>query len=117
MVDLVACLSTGKGSWKNVTSVIEGDDWDNIFLITNEFGKKNFTKDGVELIVVDRDQTISDLSEEIRKKLSGGIEGTEVALNFESGTGKEHMALLNAVMQLGFGFRLVSVEYGDIEVY
>ena len=42
MTDFVACLSTGKGTWGNVKRIIEEGEWDNILLITNDFGKENF---------------------------------------------------------------------------
>ena len=37
MTDLIACLSTGKGTWEHVARVINCMEWNNIFLITNEF--------------------------------------------------------------------------------
>ena len=40
--------------------------------------------------------------------LSEKIVGTEVALNMISGTGKEHMALLSAVLKSGLGVRIVA---------
>ena len=42
MADLVACVSTGKGTWLQVAGLIKRQEWDNIFLITNQFGKENF---------------------------------------------------------------------------
>jgi len=38
MTDLVAFLSTGKGSWAQVSSVINGEDWKKVYLLTNDFG-------------------------------------------------------------------------------
>ncbi len=98
MTDLIACLSTGKGTWIHVKGVISGCEWDNIFLITNEFGREKFSSEKkVELLVVD-------------KQLKDKISGTEAALNLASGTGKEHMAILSAVLKLGLGVRLVALE-------
>ena len=116
MTDLVACLSTGKGTWGNVKRVIEDGDWENIFLITNDFGKENFSNDKkCELIVVDARQPMPDLIEAIRKGLDGKVKGPEVALNLISGAGKEHMALLSAIMKLGLGFRLMALTTDGIK--
>jgi len=110
MTDLVACLSTGKGTWTHVKGVISGCDWDNIFLITNEFGRAKFSSEKkVELIVVDSNKPLLELVEDIKKQLKDKINGTEVALNIVSGTGREHMAILSAVLKLGLGVRLVAL--------
>ena len=52
MPELIACLSTGKGTWKEVTAVMNQHDWEGIYLITNDFGKEKFTslKKGTEVI-------------------------------------------------------------------
>ena len=39
MTDLIACISSGKGTWGHVARIIDGQEWNNIFLITNDFGK------------------------------------------------------------------------------
>src|SRR3989344_3891917 len=70
MPTLVACLSTGKGTWGHVSKLIETHPWDKIFLVTNEFGKENFTKNSkTELILVDPNQGIKELQQDIYSKL------------------------------------------------
>ena len=109
MTELIACLSTGKGTWAQITDLIESEEWERVFLITNEFGKENFsTKENVELLVIDQNKEIQELIDEIMNKLKEKITGTEVAINFISGTGKEHMALFSAIMKLGVGIRVVT---------
>ena len=110
MTQLIACLSTGKGTWKEVTSLINSENWDSIFLITNDFGKEKFTSMSkkTEMIVFNFDQDLKQLRDEIKLKLKPKIRGTEVAVNFVSGSGKEHMALVSALLQLGVGIRFVT---------
>ncbi len=109
MADLVACLSTGKGTWGHVSRLINDQEWDNIFLITNEFGKDNFTIDKkAEMIVVNPNKTITALVEDIKNALDGKLSG-DVAVNLISGSGKEHMALLSALLKLGVGIRFVAL--------
>ena len=44
MSELIACLSTGKGTWGHVGRIVQEEQWTKILLITNEYGKENFTK-------------------------------------------------------------------------
>ena len=87
-------------------------------MITNQFGRDNFTTfpETVHLIVVNLDLDISTLIEEMKLQLRDKISDFEVALNFVSGSGKEHMALLEAVLELGFNFRLVAIVNNQMEV-
>lgn len=115
MTELIACLTTGKGTWGYTAKLIGSHSWDNIFLVTNEFGNERFSCDKeVHKIVVDTGKPLKELAEEIRKKLYGKIRGTEVALNIISGTGKEHMALISAILKLGLALRLVEIDNGEI---
>lgn len=104
-MELVALLSSGKGSWGQVAGVIKEGEWDNIFLIGDEFAKKFSTKEKHEFLQIDTDKQIKDLKEEILDKLKGKIKGAEVALSIASGNGKEHMALISALLSLPVGIR------------
>ncbi|MBI2105386.1 hypothetical protein HYT56_00945 [Candidatus Woesearchaeota archaeon] len=116
MPTLIACLSTGKGTWGHVSRLIKENNWNNIFLITNEFGKENFTKsENTELILINQDQGIKELAEEIHSKLKNKIKDSEVAINLVSGTGKEHTAILSAILKLGLGIRLVALTKNGME--
>ncbi len=55
------------------------------------------------------------LVEQLRKQLEGKISDFEVGLNLVSGTGKEHMVVLEAVLELGLNFRLITVNNGHVE--
>jgi len=110
MPTLIACLSTGKGTWGHVSRLIEENEWDKIVLITNDYGKENFNKnDRTELIAVNIDIGIKELRDEMYNILKEKIKDTEVAVNFISGIGKEHMALISALLRLGIGIRLVAL--------
>lgn len=107
MTDLVCCLSTGKGTWGEVSRLIQQYHWRNIFLITNSFGKEKFTlQRPANYIVLDLNADPLTLSKEIDTALRGKLSG-DVAINFSSGTGSEHMALLAALIRQGVGLRMV----------
>ena len=110
MTDLVACLTSGEKSWAHVARLAKEQDWNNIFIITNELGRKNFKADkSVKFIVIDSAKPVFELIEDIKKGLTGRITDLEVALNLVSGNGKEHMAILSALLKLGVGVRLMAV--------
>lgn len=110
MTDLIACLSTGKGTWGHVSRLIQDGEWEKIFLVTNAFGKENFTPEKEsEFLVVEPNKGLNELRDDIYNKLKERIKGSEVGLNIVSGTGKEHMALVSAVLKLGIGVRLVAL--------
>ena len=110
MTDLVACLSSGEKSWAHVARMTKELDWKKIFLVTDEFGSKNFKSEKkVDFIVVNFQKPVFELIEDIRKGLKGKITDLEVALNLVSGNGKEHMAILSALLKLGVGIRLMAV--------
>jgi hypothetical protein len=116
MAELIACLSTGKGTWGHVNRLLEDEQWEKVYLLTNAFGKENFTSnEKTELIVVDMNQDLKVLRDEVYKHLKERVKGTEVALNLISGTGKEHMALVSAALKLGVGIRLVALTKEGVE--
>ncbi len=116
MTELIACLSTGKGTWGHVNRIISDGKWDRVILITNDYGNENFQKDEkTELICVDLNQGIRELRDEMEGRLRGKIKSSEVGLNVVSGTGKEHMALLSALLRLGVGIRLVALTKDGVE--
>ena len=116
MTELIACLSTGKGTWGHVSRLIKDGEWEKVFLITNDFGRENFTpeKDS-EFIVIDPNKGLIELRDEVYAKLKEKIKGNEVGLNLVSGTGKEHMALVSAVLKLGVGIRLTALTKDGIK--
>ncbi len=119
MPTLIACLSTGKGTWTEVNRIIQSQEWNKVFLITNQFGKENYTTGkNTELILVESfpETPAIVITEQIKKQLKDKIADFEVALNLASGSGKEHMALLEAVMQLGLNFRLITINRNEVEV-
>ncbi len=119
MPTLIACLSTGKGTWSEVNKIIQSQEWNKVFLITNQFGQENYTPGkNTELVLVESfpDTPTTIITEQIKKQLKDKIADFEIALNFSSGTGKEHMALIEAVLQLGLNFRLITVNRNNVEV-
>ncbi|MFA6072717.1 MAG: hypothetical protein WC758_01225 [Candidatus Woesearchaeota archaeon] len=117
MTSLIACLTTGKGGWARVSELMNSMEWEKIYLITNEFGKLNFKSNkSFELIIINPDEPIDEIKSAIILQLKGKIKDLEVALNISSGSGKEHMAIISAILSSGLGLRIVEVENGKMKV-
>ena len=108
-MELIALLSTGKGTWAQVSGLMTHGDWENIILLGNDFAKDFKHEKKFEFIKIDLDKKIKDLRDEFSQKLKGKIHGTEVALSIASGDGKEHMAVISALINLPVGIRFAAL--------
>lgn len=108
-MELVALLSSGKGTWAQVAGLIKYGEWDKIILLGGEFSRQFKSEKESEFVMVDLNKKLKDLREEISQKLKGRINGTEVALSIASGDGKEHMALISALINLPVGIRFAAL--------
>ena len=85
-MELVALLSSGKGTWAQVSGLMDGKEWDKIVLIGDDFSKQFTSKKNFEFIKVDFKKRLKDLRDDFSKKLKGKFDGTEVALRSEEHT-------------------------------
>lgn len=108
MTELIACLS--KNNWPHVSRLIKDGEWEKVILITDKNGKENFKPEKkVEYVAVDFTKPVFEVIKEIQNGLKGKVNGIEVAVNIVSGTGKEHMAILSALLKIGVGVRFMAV--------
>jgi len=108
MAELVALLSSGKGTWAQVAGVIKHGEWENIILVGDNFAK-GFKTDKEHIFIETKSNKLVELKEELQKKLKGKIKGTEVALSIASGDGREHMALISALLSQPVGIRFTAL--------
>lgn len=111
-MELIALLSSGKGTWAQVSGLIKYGEWEKVILLGDDFSSQfqvNDRKEIVEFIKVDLKKRLKDLRDEFSQKLKGKIDGTEVALSIASGDGKEHMALISALINLPTGIRFAAL--------
>jgi len=107
-MELIAFLGKDELSWGQVTGVVKQGDWENIIIIGNDFARKFSSEKEFEFIEV-KSASLVDIKEELLKKLQGKVKGTEVALSIASGNGKEHMALISALLSLPAGIRFTAL--------
>ena len=108
-MELVALLSSGKVTWAQVSGLMQYGEWDKVILIGDDFAK-TFTHDKpFEFVQVDLNQKLKELKGDLSVKLKKKFDGMEVALSLASGDGKEHMALVSALINLPVGVRFAAL--------
>lgn len=70
-MELIALLSTGKGSWAQISGLMTYGEWDKVILIGGDFAKKFTHEKKFDFIQVDLDKKLKDLRDELSKKLKG----------------------------------------------
>ena len=108
-MELVALLSSGKGTWAQVSGLMKYGEWDKIIVIGDDFARDFKHEKPFEFIKIDLSKKIKELRDELMQKLKGKINGTEVALSIASGDGKEHMALISALINSPVGIRFAAL--------
>ena len=108
-MELVALLSSGEGTWGQVAGLVKRGEWEKIVLLGDSFAQKFTSDQKTEFIEINTSLPLKELKEEFLKKLKGKISGMEVALSIASGTGKEHMALISALITLPVGIKFVAL--------
>ena len=109
-MELVALLSTGKGTWGQVAGLMQKGEWEKIIVVGPAFASE-FQAQGIpfDFIEFDSSKPLIQLKKEFSKKLKGKFDGLEVALSIASGNGKEHMALQSALLSLPVGVRFTAL--------
>ena len=80
--------------------------------------KKRFQENKIKIFdeLIKLDDEFLDLKKEIISKIRERIgTGFEVSLSLASGNGKEHMALMSALLKLGIGIRFIALTKEGVE--
>lgn len=118
MTSLIIALSSGKGTWQEVNSIISNPKWEKIYLLCNSYSYEKFKTVNPKILKLNFDST---KFEENYKKLSTvlkkQIKDFEIAINLSSGTGIEHMSIISAVQRAGLGFRFIYLKNKEIKEF
>ena len=78
-------------------------------MVGGDFAKDFKHEKEFEFIKIDLDKKLKELKDEFSEKLKGKFNGTEVALSIASGDGKQHMALISALLGIPVGVRFAAL--------
>ena len=116
MTELVVFLSTEENNWAYVAKLISEFEWDKVIIVTNGYKAEMLKlRNDAEIITINNKLPLTELASDLKEKLEGEINGMEVAVNFVSGNGKEHMALVSSLLKLGIGIRFIALKPSGIE--
>jgi len=109
-MELVALLSTGKGTWGQISGLMQKGEWEKIIIVGPAFAKE-FQVHGepFDFIEFDQNKSLTQLKKDFSTKLKGKFNNLEVALSIASGNGKEHMALQSALLSIPVGIRFTAL--------
>ncbi len=107
-MELVAFLGADKENWGQVTAVLNHGSWEHVVIVQKK-GTEKFPKPEQGIILdIDTDKPIGELKELLLEKIKGKLSGDfEVSLSLASGNGKEHMALISALLSIPVGVKIV----------
>jgi len=108
-MELIAILSSGKGTWGQVSGLMKAEEWEKIILVGDAFSKNFTSEKKFEFIQVDLTKGLKELRGDLSEKLKGKFSGMEVALSIASGSGKEHMALISSLINLPVGIKFAAL--------
>ena len=114
-MELVAFLGEDKETWGQVTGLINRGQWDKIILVKTKAAKSYPHSKNTESILIDSSKSLLDIKKDLMEKLKGKFSGFDVNVSIASGSGKEHMALISALLSLPVGIRLVVFTKKGIE--
>jgi hypothetical protein len=115
-MELVAFLGDDRETWGQVTGLINKGIWEKIILVKTKDAKPYASPKEADSIIIDSSKPLVDLKKELLEKLKGKFSGFDVHLSIASGTGKEHMALISALLTIPVGIRLVVFTKNGVEV-
>jgi hypothetical protein len=104
-MELVVFLGEDKENFSQAVGLVKKGDWERVIVV----GERVEMPKESEFVSIDREARLIDMKEEIRGKLKGKISGTEVSLSIASGNGKEHMALISALLSIPVGIRFTAL--------
>ncbi|MDP3881805.1 MAG: hypothetical protein Q8Q31_02915 [Nanoarchaeota archaeon] len=115
-MELVAFLGTDKDNWGQISALINRGKWDKVIIVKNK-DSEDFPY-GDETIKIDSETPLIELKGIMMEKLKAKIGGDfEVALSIASGNGKEHMALISALLSIPVGIRFVAFTRKGVEFF
>lgn len=115
-MNLVAFIGKEKETYGQISALINKFEAEKIILVKNSETKDFPQNEKCEIINVTSENDLISLKEEISENLRKYLlTEFEVALSLASGNGKEHMALLSALLSIPVGIKLVAYTKKGIE--
>ena len=115
-MELVAYLGKDKENWGQISALVNRMDCDKIVLVKDKDISWFPGNSRCVEVSVNSSKSLTELKQEIMDKVKEVIDSAfEVSVSLASGNGKEHMALISALLSIPVGIRLVVYTKNGIE--
>ena len=115
-MNLICFQGHDKENWAQLNALIKRGTWDKILIVKNKETESFTESENCIVLEINSNSPILELKDEIRQKLKAAIgRDFEVALSIASGNGKEHMALISALLSIPMGIRFIAYTKNGIE--
>lgn len=114
-MELVSFIGNDKENWGQTSALMKRGEWDNVIIVKSSKVSDFPLVRNAALIEVNTENPLVELKKEIISKIGGKLKDFEVSLSLASGNGKEHMALISALLSIPVGIRLVVFTQKGIE--
>lgn len=114
-MELVAFLGEDEENWGQVTGLLNHGEWEKAIIIKTKSALKYSHPKITETVIVDSTKPLTELKEIITKEMKNKLSGFDANVSIASGNGKEHMALISALLSVPVGIRLVVFTKKGIE--
>ena len=106
-MEFVAFIGEDKENWGQITALLNRLEYEKAIIVKSS--EEEFAvNDRCRVVQIDSKKPLVELKEIIQGKLKPLLSGDfEVSLSLASGNGKEHMAVLSALLNVPVGVRLV----------
>ncbi len=113
---LVAFVGKEKESLGQISALINRFEGEKMILVKDKSTEEFPSNEKCEVVDISTEKDLLSLIQEIKLKLKSALTSEfEVALSLASGNGKEHMALLSALLSIPVGVKLVAYTKNGIE--
>ena len=115
-MELVCFQGMDKENWAQLNALIKRGEWGKVFIVKNKNAEDFSVPDHCVVVGVDSGMPLLEFKGELMRKLKSALGNEfEVALSLASGNGKEHMALISALLSIPVGIRFVAFTKKGIE--
>lgn len=115
-MELVAFIGSDQETWGQVSGLINHGEWSKIIIIRSSKVEGYPSIPNTEEIVLDTSKPIEEMKQFLLTRLKDSFSEFEASLSIASGNGKEHMALISALLSVPVGIRFAVYTKKGVEV-
>lgn len=117
-MELVVLVGKDRENLGQASALINRMECDKIIVLRDKNAPSIQMNSKCVAVEIDSGKSLHELKSEMQEKLKKELSGDfEVALSIASGSGKEHMALISALLNLPVGIKLVAYTKNGIEFF